>query len=208
MKPKLYLLKHSLADWDWEENMYRELTTAQFISPPSSLMLYTQAGAHEFNTALCRHPDTQCLAEGELGHWMRTQNKLYWVHFNFRNQCPLGNANWSNCYHLYFMYNQATLHRRINDTDTGIAYVPISIDKEMWYHFRVVWWNGQNLEGYPALAVELYQEIEGEWVKKGDTMFDTMNQWKDSSINRVGFTSRGNIVYVRYVDDTEIWRPA
>ena len=205
-KMKKVIAHHSVVDWDFTPGTNKILDTDIFVSPPSSLRLGYGA-APEHSHILCRVAETLCIAEGEVRTWRlyRTVDVLWYL--TFRNQSALGTADFLNCYRWVGTWKTATLYRYNNGVPTGIG---DGFDIEMvagtWYHLRTIYWNGLNLEGTPALCIELYVEIDGQWVKQGNTLYDTVNEWKDSEINRSGIGGR-NIGYYQNFDDTEIWGP-
>jgi hypothetical protein len=124
----------------------------------------------------------------------------------FRNQAPLGQANYSNTYYVLNSSTQWGLVRRINDSATTIGYTGLSSSGLTWEHWRIVFWDGINPSYQEALCVEVYKEIEGEWIKQGDTIYDTASQWKTSEINRIGFHCTTANSKRQCWDDTEIWK--
>ncbi|MBA7525864.1 hypothetical protein ES705_18022 [subsurface metagenome] len=204
---KLKFESHSVSDWDFTYGTsHRSLSAVTYVSPPTSLLLEYPFPANVTITVLCRLDATQVLPEGELRTWLYSKyggNKP----FIFRNQAALGSADNTNCYYLNFSSNLARLRRVIGGGMVEIGTWPIVYTYETWQHWRVVWWNGLTGEGVPALAVDLYKEVTGEWVKQGSTRYDTTNQWKESAINRCGLIGQTDQYMPVYLDDTEIWGP-
>lgn len=210
MPGKIEVVHHSLTDWDFQfPNGERSLDPVDYISPPSSLKFGPVAAAY-YCTILCRIPATQCLPQGEFRAWFRTDEN-YFIPAMFRNQAPLGSADWNNCY-MISQYFEPTgylirLHRRRADVDSirDTTYGYHAFNE--WIHYRTFWYNGKNPAEQDCLCVECFREVAGEWVKLGDTLYDTSNYFKDSAINRVGHHASVHApTYVNF-DDSEIWGP-
>ncbi len=204
---KKILKHHSVSDWDFEHGAtYRSLSTDYFVSPPTSLKIYKAGSPYVLETILCRAAATLLLPEGELRTWVRsgyTTNRV----FTFRNQEALNAASDTNCYLIQLTSTTWRLYRVIAGGfslrgSTGASHSGTTL--ECW---RVIWWNGFNVAGDPALCVELYKDVLSVWVKQGNTLYDTSNQFKDSGINRVGLSCQTVLNVPVYFDDTEIWGP-
>jgi len=101
----------------------------------------------------------------------------------------------------------ARLYRVINGTGSEKYQCAIDYPADEWTHWRTVFWNGENEQGQNALAVQLFKEVEGQWVQQGDTYFDTDQLWKNSATNRMGIGAYNKSGAVYYFDDTELWIP-
>lgn len=196
---------HSVADWDFEAGTAFTLSPAQYVSPPSSLYLYGTTPSMTGRTILCRLPSCQVVAEGEVRSWFRASQTLRGLNIYFRSQAVLGVANENNCYKMslrstfaYFYYNPGFSSFLLNS-------IPITFSDNTWVHWRVVFWNGIEPGVGPALAVDLYEEVAGLWVKRGATFYHTVNDWKDSATNRLGIGCTEYINQSYYFDDTELW---
>lgn len=209
-KGNLLLPKHhSIADWDFNDNTCRILDPALYISEPSSLRMYRPGPTEPPAViALCRIAETQCLPQGELRTWARSHVAAGEIVLTFRNQAALGTSNADNEYdwHIYSPFAQCV--SRVGGDETILGSVPLTVETDTWYHWRCCWWNGYTPEAEEAICMEFYQEEAGEWIKKGDTIYDTNNHWKDSEVNRVGIRSCPTYTLTFYFDDTEIWGPA
>ena len=197
---------HSVIDWDSElGSQYRSLDSTVYVSPPSSLHF---VGGTPWKSActLCRHSATLCLPQGEVRTWWRS-NQTYDCAVTFRNQAPLGSATIINSYRTYSQSPYINVYRTVSGGSLLLAQLPYEFSENVWYHQRVVWWNGQNPVGEDALCIIVYMEIDGEWSKIGDTVYDTDNMWKDSDVNRVGLMAWFGVLRDRWFDDTEIWAP-
>ncbi len=197
---------HTIADWDFEHGGdYRSLANDFFISPPTSLK-YVGAPAGWWTSVLCRIPDTLCLPEGEMRTWYR---KYAGGHFfiQFRNQSLLGTSELVNCYSLYFSTPNVYLRAFIGGGLHWIDNIPAYQADNEWMHWRVFWYNGFTPAEAPALCVDLYREIAGEWVREGATLYDTNNRWKDEPVNRCGLIPYPQFTWKMWYDDTEIWGP-
>ncbi len=206
MPGKILPVHHSLTDWDFRSgDTYRSLSSVFFISAPTSLKIDIP-GAADVEAFLCRIPATQCLPQGEVRTWVRRNTPTYSVAL-FRNQAPLGSANHDNSYMLTLTYSKARLYRRIAGVSSSRGVTPCYTPINEWIHCTVFWYNGKTPGDVPALCVDLYREIAGEWVKEGETIYDTANTWKDSAINRAGLDGIAQLNFPVYYDDTEIWGP-
>ncbi len=204
---KLIPVHHTLADWDFRHGAtYRSLSAAQFISAPTSLRFLNATAINIFDTVLCRLPATQCLPQGEVRTWVYGYDINFRI-ASFRNQAPLGTANWANSYQLILTSTQARLYRYIDGAYSHRSTTSCQAFSNTWTHYRIFWYNGETPAGVAALCVDLYREIAGEWVKEGSTMYDTANTFKDSETNRCGFEGNSYNNQLQYFDDTEIWGP-
>ncbi|MBA7589258.1 hypothetical protein ES708_31339 [subsurface metagenome] len=206
MSIKLKSEHHTLTDWDFQYGAAgRLLDNSTYISEPTSLKMFTTNGRMR-SAILCRIPGTLVLPQGEVRTWIRVTRPNYCPAM-FRNQSPLGNPTFLNCYYIWLAYTTASLHRFVDGADTGVAYTTCYTVALTWVHYRTFWYNGKTPGDVPALCVDLYREIAGEWSKMGDTLYDTDNMWKDSEINRTGVWAWVADNEDEWYDDTEIWGP-
>ncbi|MBA7576460.1 hypothetical protein ES708_18301 [subsurface metagenome] len=206
MPSKIAAAHHSVTDWDFElGTSYRVLASDYYISAPTSLKYGVPLGSFG-GSILCRIPATQCLPQGEVRTWIRTTHN-FTIPGLFRNQKPLGGAEYDNSYYLIHYDPIVYLHRRVNNIPTIRDQTTGYFKSNEWIHYRTFWYNGKTPGDVPALCVDLYREVAGEWVKLGNTMYDTANSWKDSEINRCGF--HVSLIYPQqaWFDNTEIWGP-
>lgn len=197
---------HSISDWDWSlDSTFRSLSAAYYNSPPTSIKI-GKANQTCVNTVLSRDASCQCLPQGQLISWVKKLT-LGSAGFIFRNQAALDSANWLNAYHFYYLPTMWTLYRRIAGVTVNIGSVTPGMDIGEIAHCKLVWFNGENPAGNPALVVAFYKEIDDVWVQQSSSIYDTTNQFKDSPINRCGhFTALQPNQFVHF-DDTEIWGP-
>lgn len=206
MPGKIAAGHHTLADWDFSAGAVgRSLSTDYFISAPTSLKIQTVNGSHT-QGILCRIPATLCLPEGEVRHWHRCLMD-YAYPATFRNQAPLGTSNYLNCYLIHMFSGSTALYLWRAGVPERRDYTDGFHPPDGWRHFRVVWYNGKNPTEQEALCVDIYIEDAGEWVKLGDTLYDTLNWFKDSAVNRCGTVLIVHTGKPAYQDDTEIWGP-
>jgi len=189
---------HSIGDWDFSSAEW-QLSTARYISPPSSL--HCTLGA--FNV-LNNLPPVYCLPEGRLVSYIWNSYDGMMPGFIFRAQCLTG-ATLPMSNYRAALYGGAhwVLERLLMAVPTIIGFWPVLTDLSTWYRWRVTWWVSQTLKCEPALFVQLEREEAGEWVDYG-TLEDTANMWADSEVNRVGLFIHGTW---SYHDNTEIWLP-
>ncbi|MBA7541575.1 hypothetical protein ES705_33891 [subsurface metagenome] len=206
MPVKIAAGHHTIADWDfWHGAAGRSLSSDHFISAPTSLKLVYSAGA-ETNVVLCRIPATLVLPQGEVRHYFRPSSYAQ-VSFTFRNQAALGSADWLNCYFVFITATSWQVRRITNGYPFTVGTSGTTSHIDVWNHFRLFWYNGKTPAEQPALCIDLYKDIAGEWVKQGSTIYDTTNKWADSAINRCGFWLTMGGGDIAYIDDTEIWGP-
>lgn len=198
---------HSVSDWDFTAGAHHVLTEALYVSAPSCLEMYWQAGNPLLSTVLCRRADTLVIPQGEVRTWYRTTNVTRPGSLTFRNQHALGGADFDDCYRWDFTGNWAYLYRVIGGVDTKVEQFAIALTQNAWEHLRTRFWSGKDPEGADALNVELFKEVAGDWVQQGDTVYDTEDQFKDSGINRLGVGGKTDSAPHHYFDDTEIWAP-
>jgi hypothetical protein len=196
----------AVSDWDFQYGAsYHSLSPTYFVSTPTALKMgdTTPSGG---NALLSRLTDVQCVPEGELRTWLRCHTSTDSL-FIFRNQAALGVANVQNTYGMTISGGNCTLWKMLGGVYSAVGTFACAITSNVWQHWRAVWWNGENLTGTAAMVFQLYlADVDGNWVLKG-TLYDTVNSWKDSSINRVGLIKAGADSVANYYDDTEIWTP-
>lgn len=204
---KIIPVHHSITDWDFQDELvFCSLSADQFVSPPTSIRMLNPGSAPEFSTVLCRIPATQCLPQGEVRTWIYEHTRSQYPAC-FRNQAPLGTSNFQNCYYVYLTGTTSKLQRLYLGAGITVDQSVCQTFADTWTHYRVFWYNGKTPADAPALCVDLYREIAGEWVKEGETLYDTNNYFKDSDINRAGFIMFSRLNYPEYLDNTEIWGP-
>jgi hypothetical protein len=204
---KILTEHHSVSDWDFLLGAtFRSLSAVQYVSAPTSLRLKSTTEADAFDTVLCRLATTQNLPQGEIRSWV-ISTVLTGRFLTFRNQAALGSANILNCYFLAFSGGTIHLWRGVGGGYSDVANVAVTHVNDAWEHWRVVYWNGLNPAGSDALCVDIFKEITGVWTQYGTTMYDTVNQFKLSAINRAGLTVQTRDSKPMYFDDTEIWGP-
>lgn len=208
MPGKIAAAHHTLADWDFEKGAeYRSLASDFYVSSPTSLKLSRGVGTGAWvGAVLCRIPATLVLPQGEVRTWVRRSAGAS-APCIFRNQAALGSANWLNCYMIYLGANIAGLYRVLSGVLLQVDSTSCSTFIGSWTHYRFFWYNGKTPGEVPALCVDIYRDIAGEWVKQGSTMYHTLNLWKDSAINRCGFRPVLSPDQAVWYDDTEIWGP-
>lgn len=198
---------HSISDWDFRYGAtYRSLSTDYFVSPPTSLKIYKPSPGAVIETLYCRVASTLLLPEGELRTWARTGYTTNRI-FMFRSQAPLGSGSDLNCYAVRLASTSWRLSRVIAGGWVTVGEQPAVHSGTVMEHWRIVWWNGIDGGGNPALAVDCYKESVGVWVQQGLTIYDPWNQWKNSAINRCGLSCQTVLNIPVYFDDTEIWGP-
>lgn len=197
---------HTVVDWDYSANITKSLDATTFVSSPSSLRMTTVVAGTQYTQILSRIAATQCIAQGEVRSWVKNLTEMEAARFHFRNQAALGSANLTNTYFWVIFRLTFQLLRVIAGVQVSIgSFSPVGWVNYAWNHARIIYWNGLNLSGNPALCSEAYLEIAGVWVKQGTTLYDTANQWKDSAINRSGIGGQVTSDQRLNFDDTEIW---
>lgn len=192
------LHKHSVSDWDFSDAKW-QLSAAHFVTPPTSLT----GIAPWLDNALARPAQSLVLPEGKMATQMYLDG-TYAFDIAFRYQSALGDASAKDCYLVHFFTTgNIWLRYRIAGVTSGIAYWPVNCTPNTWEKWRLTWWNGSDPRNNPALAVRLERYVADAWVSYGD-LYDTNNRWKDSGMNRCGFSFLFSHVWI---DDTEIWIP-
>ena len=196
---------HSVVDWDFTAGTCKSLYAPIHVSAPTSLLIQQTNGCTARPAILCRIAETLCIAQGEVRTWHYTWNQTRDFRLPFRNQHALGGADFDNTYYWGITGAWAYLYRVIAGVPVEIGHFAVSFANTTWTHWRTVYWNGADPEENPALAVQLFKEVEGEWVQQGVTLYDTQNQWADSEINRSGIGCWTDATAAHLFDDTEIW---
>ncbi|MBA7551150.1 hypothetical protein ES705_43686 [subsurface metagenome] len=206
MPGKLLGAHHSVADWDFlQPDERHSLSSDEFVSPPTSLKLF-KVGLSYVEVVLCRIPATLLLPQGEFRTWHYAPTPTCRPAV-FRNQAALGLSNYQNMYEMLVWPNFARFSYYSAGTPYTIQTQACIVPAGQWNHWRVFWYNGLTPGEVPALCVDLYLEIAGEWQKQGTTFYHVPNLWKDSAINRCGFRQNVSAGVSHYFDDTEIWGP-
>ncbi|MDD5512075.1 MAG: hypothetical protein PHI12_14920 [Dehalococcoidales bacterium] len=196
----------ALSDWDiWKPNTTLTLDATWYKSSPTSVKL-ASTGTTGRGGLISRRANVQLVPEGEIRFWVKKVINSQPA-FSFRNQSPLGSGQCENCYLLKGYATTWQLSRVVNGSPTVIGTMGTCPSNGEEGHYRCVFWNGENLSGVAALAVSLYQEnTASEWVLQG-TLYDTVNMWRDSTINRMGIGFSGGSGNSLQFDDTELWTP-
>lgn len=198
---------HTMADWDYSTsptNVF--LSDDTYVSAPTCLKQPAPGSGGYSDVVLCRIPATLLLPQGEVRNWMSRFHASY-VPAYFRNQAPLGFANFLNTYGVLFFGTTLRLQRWTGGGLSTRDETTCQQQVAAWTHFRIFWYNGLTPAEQDAICVDCYIEVAGEWVKQGSTLYDTSNLWKDSAINRCGFFIPSLAPHPCYADDTEIWGP-
>jgi len=208
-KPKLLVAGlHSVSDWDFQYPAPNYIldTTLYVVAPASLRLKYTGSGYPAYNV-LCKYSPCLNLPQGELRTWYRaTHGTEGWC--TFRNQANVGVADQQNCYATTIAPTSLSLYRNVGGGSTLVGTVDITHATGTWEHWRLVWWNGNDIYGADALCFRLYKEVGGSWVQQGDTLTDTNNQFKDTGKGRVGLRAQTSKSIYANFDETEIWGPA
>lgn len=199
---------HTVSDWDFWDTASYDLYTGLYVSPPSSLRVFTPNVVIRNKHTLCRVATTLNLPQGRLVTAVYKTWDSQRLYYSFRNQAALGAGDHLNCYLVGITYSTWWIQRLVNGLLGWSDSQPNVATKNTWEYFRLTWWNGKTPAGVDALAATLEKYIAGEWVKQGEVVYDTGNQFKDSEINRCGPGIVGvEQGYPTYIDDTEIWGP-
>jgi len=181
-----------------------DLDPSQYVSPPKSLRHTADART----TVISDFDGTFCLPQGGIISWLR-RSKFgtgdLRLGLCFRNQSQAFQSSWLNGYRIRFDDSPTILLLRCVDgviTVLGTWSDPFPINT--WRRYRLTWWNGYNPDAQIALVVRL-QPWDGEAWLPGSLLYDTLNNWADSTINRVGLYM--GIKYC-WADDTQILAPA
>lgn len=199
MIPKLEKLEHhSVADWDFESIGW-ELSTLQFVSPPSSLR---RTGAGRL-AVLSRKSQALNLPQGAIITQVRPP-AIFTAIAVFRSQCPFGVANSLNNYSIRTASaGYVALWRTVAGAATALATWNAEILNLAWQKLRLTWWSGYDPQNTPALNTKLEKWVAGAWISYG-VLYDTQNLWANSLQNRCGIEMR---LASTFIDDTEIWVP-
>ncbi|GAJ11328.1 unnamed protein product, partial [marine sediment metagenome] len=170
---KILPVHHSLTDWDFQDDLvFCGLSADQFVSPPTSIRMLNPAAPAEFSAVLCRVPATLCLPQGEVRTWIYEHYKMQHVSF-FRNQAPLGTSNYGWGYLVFLNGTVSQLNRYWGSVFVTVDSSTCQTFSDTWTHYRTFWYNGLTPGEEEALCVDLYREIDSEWVKEGETLYHT-----------------------------------
>ncbi len=200
---------HSVVDWDFGPGMVKELTDITYVSAPSSLHLGNYPNHTAEGVLLCRIDETLVLPQGVIVTAARQRTPTNQYRLIFRNQAVLGTSNELNCYRIQVDAAHWSLYRV---TGGGAAFIddqPAVHSANTWQFLRATFYSGVNPANGSALVVTYELYIAGDWIQQGDPIYDPVDQWKDSGINRVGLGTKGLALgWEQWYDDTEIWGPA
>lgn len=206
---KLVKIKFSLADWEYAvPGPY--ISDVVFVSPPSSLAAKDGAFNRQ-GWAMCKLAAAQNIVDGRILTQLRlgviATPQIYTFYRAQANPvgAPPGIAN---TYNLWFYTTQVLLKRIVGGTAATLKTYTFSpaLSISTWYYFRLTWWQYLG----PLLTVILRHKLEqfkdGAWVE----LFyidDSVNSFKDSAVNKVGFyLTHNSSTNPTAIDDTEIWK--
>ena len=198
----------AVSDWDFFlPTAVKTLDATIKVSTPTSLKIAYTSGAVHHVGCLSRLAAVQNVPQGQIVCWLRRGANPCGLGFIFRNQSALGAPDAVNMYYGMFNGSSTLFYRRVNSAETSVGGIIGGWTDYTWGRLRLTWWNGENLSGVSALCIRIERDDGVDiWTNLG-TIYDTVNQWKDSSINRVGLDMFGGGTQYNYWDDTEIWTP-
>jgi hypothetical protein len=193
----------SVSDWDFSSSNWN-LDTSTYISSPSSLRL--TAGTTQIGV-LCKYSGTTNIPQGQLVSQMKMRYNFgsgtsCYPFLHFRSQSPIGSVTpWGNGYYIQFL-NTSSVIRIYRDgspigSDQSILNKPA--DSTQWNKYRLTWWSDP---GGAGLIIRVEYWNGSSWVKMINDFQDAVDEYKTSSLNRVGIGQAINYVWF---DDTEIW---
>lgn len=195
----------ALSDWDFSWSGSKSLDPAWYKSSPTSLKITDTSS--QYRCALHKNAAVQNLPQGQMISWhKRGVNAV--SGFVFRNQQPSGSANLTNSYALFYNTTDWDFCAFVSGVYSHIAWMGgggLSNGTEK--RVKCIWWNGENLSGLDAIAVQIWiDNLDGTWTLIS-TAYDTNNRWKTSGTNRCGIFYQGAGGNYAWLDDTEIWIP-
>lgn len=194
----------SYNDWDFQPLTTRGISTAYYISPPSSLRLKKPASPDWDNTwLLCRHADTLLLPAGRIQTWYYTDSAYFWWKWLiFRNQLPLGSAGFNGAF--YIGWNGQNL-QYTDGYGTTFRTVALALPTDTWHHMRVTWYSGLK-DSLPCINVQVEREVAGSWVPCDILVQRTPDLNVGSSINRIGIGCNAHYLIPEHFDNTVVFK--
>lgn len=202
-------LHFSLSDWIFPSPTYMAIRDDQYISSPTSLKSLFSPEALRKEFVWLKSTIAPCVKDGRFIDWYRWSHSTYQMkHILFRSQTTPPLDIPSNCYYLNLRPNFAMLYARQAGIDSLVASCNFTPDllQNTWYHYRMTWYSYLGEDLLEVMRAVFDIEVEGEWVEKFN-IEDSINAFKDSEVNRVGFMARlRSSILNTWVDDTEIWQ--
>lgn len=202
-------IKHSLADWDFRSPTNWVITTAYYVSSPSSLKLGTVDG-WLIGWGYLKTPLGACITNGRFVIQRRPAQGLDQdIDVCYRVQAKPTNRLPADCYYWNIQNTNCALRRRVAGVNTGLgggAY-PNPFPSTGWCRFRITWYEYISATLQKTLRHILDIEVSGAWVQQF-LVDDTVNKWFDSLTNRIGFSTNAGGTYNPHLclDNTEIWK--
>ena len=200
-------LHASYEDWDLSLT-YWQISTAFFVSPPSSIRWQPYYVPEKKATQLCKNPATLQLPQGRIVTQVKPQNYYYQnMSFIFRAIPPPGNWSLANCYYaqLSWRYSNWTVYERVNGVNIrSFASAKAQDMTDNWKHYRITWWLAWGI-----LMVQLEKEIAGVWTQEGALISIPDPLFGSETYQRPGLIAHSDQLADQFVyfDDTEIWGP-
>ena len=192
---------HSAADWDFSQTSW-QITTADFVGPPSSLRIWSFS-KHNF-IILCKNAPTLRLPQGRIQTYLKDPEVTGSYHIYFRNTALPGVANRENCYFFTFAPAAASFSLQeeyLGDMKRAWTSSKITWPQDQWSLVRVSWWETW---GLLMATLELY--VAPNWVLLGSEFTIPEPLFGSAPYQRAGM---GNGLaldhHYIYFDDTQIF---
>lgn len=203
-------LHFSLADWDYDTpGPY--ISDAVYVSSPSSLAARKELAFDRQGWAMCKLDSAKNVFDGRIVNYFRLSRiaDIQLFHIYRAQANPTAAAILpANCYHVSFRPAYCVIILRTTSTDLALAsynFVP-PLSLGTWYQFRITWWQYLQPDMTKLLRHTLERYIAGAWVKILQ-VDDSINSWKDSATNKIGFLLlHKDEIGPLAIDNTEIWK--
>jgi len=210
IRPKNRLIlpaHHSVSDWDKNADATYTLDTTQYVSAPRSLRLGGPGSTQPDTQFLCRVAPTRNLPQGAIVTSLRTTYGDGGHRIHFRNQSVLGESSFLHSYYIQYFGGDALFNIIVGGDITILGTFILNTLANTWYKDRITWWNGKTPDAEDCITVRLERWIAGEWLQQNDWLYDTVNRWYDSAVNRCGVGCDEQNDEYHWLDDTELWAP-
>jgi len=207
------LIKHSLADWDFEPGHKYYIQDFIYISSPSALCLPYEDTPENWKYAFLKNTLAPNLKQGVIVQNFRSDNMIgasERFHLYFRCPEPLLHRA-TNGYRLRLVFNRWHLDR--NDVNVANAYYTADLSHFTWYKMMLRFYTFLSSRLVLTLRIDFWIDYGAGYIHQF-THDDTDPLNEDSDTNRVGFSAYGGVYNEAsgwgtcFFDDTEVWEPA
>jgi len=199
---------HSLGDWDFEAGHFYFLDNTEYVSSPTSLCTPLSTPATTYFYVFLKDTLGKNIPNGRFITDWRFTGFVDRMEIYLRQQPPFVHRGTEDGYVV--LVNPVAGHWRISRYTGGTGGIEnteslTSLVVDTWYKIKLDFYEYLNADLNYILRIELFVEIDGEWVSQGH-WDDSTPLFSDSEDNRLGFALRAyQVGAFAWVEDTQIW---